>query len=60
MTITVRMTLTRAEVEQYRKEWKETNDGEITDEEIMDEYVDWFYADLHDYVDNADVEVEIV
>ena len=40
MTITVHMTLTRAEVEQYRKEWKEINDGEITDEEIMDEYVD--------------------
>ena len=34
MTITVRITLTRDEVEEYRKGWKECNSGDISDEEI--------------------------
>ena len=60
MTVTVRIVLTRDEVEEYRKEWKECNPGNISDEEIKDDFLEWFWADKHEYLCSADINCDIL
>lgn len=60
MTVTVRITLTRDEVEEYRECWKECNPGDISDEEIRQKFIDQVIADKNDYIYDANFKVEIL
>ena len=60
MTVIVRITLTKDEVEEYRKCWKECNPGDISDEEIKDDFLEWFWADKHKYLCSADINCDIL
>lgn len=60
MTVTVGITLTKDEVEEYRKCWKECNSGDISDEEIKQIFIDRVIADRSDYIYENNFKVDIV
>ncbi len=62
MTITVRITVTKEEYLEVKKEFEEVNgDIEYTKEMFMEDQLDYFYADCREYiVDFADVDIEMV
>lgn len=60
MTVTVRITVTKEEVEEYRKSWKECNPGDISDEDIKENILEQFWADKHEYLCSADIDCEII
>lgn len=60
MTVTVRIVITRDEVEEYRKEWKECNSGDISDEEIKQIFIDRVIADRSDYIYEDNFKVDIL
>lgn len=60
MTVTVRITLTRDEVEEYREGWKECNSGDISDEEIKQIFIDQIIADKNDYIYDDNFKVDIL
>ena len=60
MTVTVRITLTRDEVEEYRNGWKECNSGDISDEEIKQIFIDQIIADKNDYIYDDNFKVDIL
>ena len=60
MTVTIRITLTRDEVEEYRKGWKECNSGDISDEERKQIFIDQIIADKNDYIYDDNFKVDIL
>lgn len=60
MTVTVRITITKEEIEEYRKTWKECNPGNISDKDIKKNILEQFWADKHEYLCSADIECEII
>ena len=60
MTLTVRLSIPRSEVREYREEYMECNPWEISDEEIKQDFLDRFWADKHEYLCGADIQCEIV
>lgn len=58
MTATVRVIVTRDEVEEYRREWSDVNVGLITDDEILDIMLENYCVDMHDF--NTDYKIEIL
>ena len=60
MTVTVRITLMRDEVEEYSKGWKECNSGDISDEEIKQIFIDQIIADKNDYIYDDNFKVDIL
>lgn len=60
MDIKITITIDREDIETYRKEFIELNRYDLTDEEILADYEEWFYADCSEYVkDVADIEMKI-
>lgn len=60
MTVTVRITLTRDEVEEYREGWKKCNSGDISDEEIKQIFINQIIADKNDYIYDDNFKVDIL
>lgn len=60
MDIKVTITIDREDIETYRKGFIECNHYDLTDEEILEEYEEMFYADCREYInDIAEVEMKI-
>lgn len=60
MDIEVIITIDREDIETYRKEYIEVNHCDLTDEEILADYEEWFYADCREYInDIAKIEMKI-
>ncbi len=58
--IEVIITIDRKDIETYRKEFIEFNHYNPTDEELLEEYEELFYADCREYInDIAEVEMKI-
>lgn len=60
MLVTVKFTIQKEEIEDYRTCWKDCNDGDITDKKILERYEEMFWADKQDYLECADYIWEIV
>ena len=60
MDIKVIITVDREDMETYRKEFIEVNHYDLTDEEILADFEEWFYADCSEYInDVAQIEMKI-
>lgn len=60
MLVTVKFTIQKEEIDNYRNNWEKFNDGSITDKEILEDYEERFWADKQDYLECADYIWEIV
>lgn len=60
MDIKITITVDREDIETYRKEFIELNHYNLTDEEILADCEEMFYADCREYInDIAEVEMKI-
>ena len=60
MTVTVRITITKDEANEYRESWKEFNSNDLTEEDIKKHFIELFWADKHEYLCSADINCEII
>lgn len=60
MTITIRITVAEEEYQEAKKEFEEVNeDIKYTKDMFMEDQIEYFYADCHEYVGIADIKCEI-
>ena len=60
MDITVLINVTREEMEEYNREYEECNGERLTDEEILERFIEYFYADSSEYVADGEVQTKII
>lgn len=60
MTVTLHITITKDEANEYREGWKEYNPGDLTDEDIKERFMEQFWTDKHEYLCSADIVCEII
>lgn len=60
MDVTVLISVTREEMEEYNREYEECNGERLTDEEILESFIEYFYADASEYVHDGEVQTEII
>ena len=60
MTVTVQITITKDEANEYCESWKEFNSNDLAEDDIKKHFIEQFWADKHEYLCLADIACEII
>lgn len=60
MKTTIRLSVTKEEVDNYKKGYQECNEWLPTEEEVKQHFIEQFIADKHEYICEAEIGVDIV